>query len=143
MNNNMSIDEEKLNDYINKKICAIFEKNNKLQNKKDILKKTEEILKKYTTLCNFDSCDEELNRKNTYYLDFLKRVFSNYITFSPISPKQSRKNEILNTVYIRKEMTQQRFIDLNYDNPKIYYQDKKSLLEDLSIHLFGISALDI
>jgi len=76
------------------------------------------------------------------FLDFINRVFNEYLSLKTNDKIEIRKRNILTELYI-KGMKQSEFIYRFYDVDRTFYSDKDRLIKDLAPYFFGIKGLNI
>lgn len=76
------------------------------------------------------------------FLDFINRVFANYLKDKTKDKIEIRKRNILKEIYIEGKK-QSEFIFNNYEVDRTFYTDKDKLIKDLAPYFFGIKGLDL
>lgn len=81
-------------------------------------------------------------KKTKMFLDFINRVFNEYLSLKTNDKIEIRKRKILTELYI-KGMKQSEFIYRFYEVDRTFYSDKDRLIKDLAPYFFGIKGLNI
>ena len=76
------------------------------------------------------------------FINFINRVFNNYLNGKTKDKIETRKRIILKELYI-KGKKQSEFIYDNYEVERTFYTDKDKLIKDLAPYFFGIKGLNI
>ena len=81
-------------------------------------------------------------KKTKMFLDFINRIFNEYLSIKTNDKIEIRKRNILTELYI-KGMKQAEFIYRYYEVDRTFYSDKDRLIKDLAPYFFGIKGLNI